>query len=137
MNGFGYTIFEGETTFNVDVLWEAQTDIDTDYITFMHIYDTDDNIVSQYDFQPQLPTRYWRNYEDFRLTYSVYPPETGFSPGIYSVNFGWYKLRYDDVTGLHTSINLLIESEISTYEIFQFEVDEEGVILLPTLDIEN
>lgn len=137
VEGFGYTIFEEELTFDVEVLWESQTDIDTDYITFMHIYDADYNLVSQYDFQPQLPTRYWRNNEDFRLTYSVYPPENGFSPGIYSVNFGWYELRYDNTTGLYTSINLLIESEISTYEIFEFEVDEEGVILLPALDIEN
>lgn len=137
VEGFGYNVFEEELTFNVDVLWEVQGNIDTDYVTFMHIYDADANLVSQYDRQAQLPTHYWREEDEYRLTYRVYPPEIGFAPGIYSVNVGWYELRYNDTSGLYTSINLLIDSEISMYQLFEFEVDEEGEIILPTLDIEN
>src|SRR5690606_32158145 len=32
MEGFGYTVFDDELTFNVDVVWESQNNIEKDYI---------------------------------------------------------------------------------------------------------
>lgn len=140
MDGFSYNVFSDELNFNVEVLWEAQSNIDVDYTTYMHIIRDDGTLVTQYDFQHQLPTNYWTFNEDYRLTYIVNQPEFGFAPGNYSVQVGWYELVYDEETEENTFINLLIapetadEAEIVTYELFQFEVEESGAIVLPPLD---
>ncbi|MGB7340347.1 MAG: DUF2142 domain-containing protein [Phototrophicaceae bacterium] len=136
VEGLGYTEFEDDNLFNVDVLWESQSDIDKDYIAFMHIYDDDGQLVTQYDFQYQLPTRYWTFNEDFRLTYFVVPPENGFSEGTYRVSVGWYEKE-------NPANRLIIQEataelpEISTYDLFSFDVDASGEIILPELDIDD
>jgi|GEM_PF-357805 len=134
MGGFGYTIIEDELTFAVDVLWESKSNIEVEYVTFMHIYDDEGTLVTGYDQPPQLPTDYWSFNERFRLQYFVLPPEMGFAPGIYSIHVGWYDIN-------DPASRLLIlpetEDEASTFWLFDFEVDEEGVILLPVLDVEE
>lgn len=132
--GFGHNVVEEQLTFSVDVLWESKSNLDVDYVTFMHIYDQAGEWVTGYDQPPGLPTSYWSFNERFRLNYPVMLPETGFAPGIYSVNVGWYDMA-------DPANRLLIlpetEDETSTYYLFDFEVDADGVILLPVLDIEG
>lgn len=156
MDGFGYNILQEGLFFDVEVLWEARADIDTAYTAFMHIYNEDGILVTQRDyslshanniFYPNvlLPTNYWRTNEDFRLRYEVVEPENGFAPGSYSVQVGWYDYNETDQT--FTNLVVPVEpseddldegvTESSTLEIFAFEVDEDGVILLPQLNIDN
>ena len=119
MDGFGYNILQDGLTFDVEVLWEARTDIDTAYTAFMHIYNEDGVLVTQRDysltqanniFYPNvlLPTNYWRINEDFRLRYEVIEPENGFAPGSYSVQVGWYD--YNEVEQTFTNLVVPVEA---------------------------
>lgn len=133
LKAFGYTTFDEDLTFNVEALWQSQTSIDRDYIAFMHIYDAEGTLITQDDFQPQLPTRYWHFGDDFRLTYFVEEPETGFAPGEYTVNVGWYDKN--DPTQRLIIQEGVEEEETDSFEVFRFTVEPNGAIVLPPLDL--
>lgn len=156
MEGYAYNVLEDGLSFDVEVLWSARNNIETAYTTFMHIYDEDGNLVTQSDYSLQhatntiypnvlLPTNYWRFDENFRLAYEVREPETGFAPGVYSVQVGWYE--YDEEAQTFTNLFVpvevpedeldAVEIESTTYELFTFEVDADGTILLPALNIDT
>jgi len=129
LDGFGYYLVQGDETFYIDALWQARANIDSNYVTFLHILNEDGTLITGYDFEPQFPTRYWRDEHNYRLSYIIVPPETGFMPGVYTVNFGWYERN--------TVQRLFIQDSPgnSTYEVFQFEVDDDGMYHLPELNI--
>lgn len=159
MDGFAYQILGDGLSFDVDVLWEAKNNIETAYTTFMHIYDEDGVLVTQSDYSlgnatendypfVLLPTNYWRFDEDYRLTYEVVEPENGFAPGMYSVQVGWYEYDaeneafYNLFVPLEPSedpldIDAEVEAQSATLELFTFEVEAGGAIVLPALDIET
>lgn len=132
LSSYGHNLYLEDDTFTVDVLWESDVRVDGDYTTFMHVYDSDGNLITQYDFRPELPTRYWSFGEDFRFVYFVNPPEEGFIAGEYVVHMGWYDVNEPYPRLL---IEAGTENEKSTFELFTFTVDEEGNIILPVLDL--
>ncbi|MGJ3238303.1 MAG: DUF2142 domain-containing protein [Anaerolineae bacterium] len=136
LEGFGYNTFSDEDSFSVDVLWEAQKNIEIDYVAFLHVYDEQGALITQYDFQYQLPTRYWSYREDFRLTYFVDPPEAGFAPGTYDLHVGWYE-RDNPANRLLIQPATDEESEVSTYQLFSFSVTDDGTLQLPELEIDQ
>ncbi|MEO1288628.1 MAG: DUF2142 domain-containing protein [Chloroflexota bacterium] len=140
LEGFAHTPPEleenNDAAFIVDALWESQSSIETDYIAFLHVYNSDGELVTQYDFQYQLPTRYWTFNENFRLIYPVTAPENGFAPDTYTVNVGWYEKDNPEIR-----LNIIEATDedpaISTYQMFEFTVNNAGEIILPELEIDN
>jgi hypothetical protein len=131
MNGYRYDEYEEQNVFGVDVLWDVRLPLDKDYIAFLHVYDDAGVLVTQDDFQPELPTRYWEYGEDFRLIYRVRPPELGWSEGSYQIHIGWYEKEEPHARMLLT----LIENTPSTIELPAFTVDATGKVILPELEI--
>jgi 4-amino-4-deoxy-L-arabinose transferase-like glycosyltransferase len=133
MNGYRYESYEEQAVFGVEVLWDVRLPLDKDYIAFLHVYDEEGVLVTQDDFQPELPTRYWEYGEDFRLRYQVRPPETGWREGTYHIHIGWY-----EKTEPYTRMAILLaegEPKPTTIELPPFTVDANGQVVLPELDI--
>jgi hypothetical protein len=131
VNGFAYELFEAQDLFTLEVLWDVQSPIERDYIAMLHVYDDAGVLVTQDDFQPELPTRYWQYGEDFRLDYVVLAPEAGWRPGTYHLHLGWYE-REEPYTRMALT---LVEGQPTTYLLFSFEVDAEGNLVLPEFEI--
>jgi hypothetical protein len=131
MNGYRYETYEEQTVFGVEVLWDVRLPLDKDYHAFLHVYDEEGNLMTQDDFEPELPTRYWEYGEDFRLRYQVRPPELGWTEGIYHIHIGWYEEAEP-----HSRMSLLlVEGLPTTYELPAFTVDADGRVILPELEI--
>ena len=131
MNGYRYDEYEEQNVFGVEVLWDVRLPLDKDYIAFLHVYDDEGILVTQDDFQPELPTRYWEYGEDFRLRYQVRPPEMGWREGTYHIHIGWYEREEPYARMLLT----LAENTPSTIELAPFTVDATGKVILPVLEI--
>jgi 4-amino-4-deoxy-L-arabinose transferase-like glycosyltransferase len=132
---YGYNLYPDDQTFTLDVMWETGTQVDGDYATFMHVYDSDGNLITQYDFRPELPTPYWGYGEDYRLVYFVNPPEEGFVAGDYTVHVGWYDYYAENQPRLLISEATETEPEQSTYELFTFTAEADGTLVLPVLEL--
>ena len=156
MEGYAYNVLADGLTFDVEVLWDSRNNIEVAYTTFMHIYDDEGTLVTQSDYSLQqanntiypnvsLPTNYWRFDENYRIAYEVLEPENGFAPGNYSVQVGWYE--YNAETNTFTNLVVPVdvpeeleadvEVESTTYELFTFEVEPSGAILLPVLNVDE
>ncbi|MXX51195.1 MAG: glycosyltransferase family 39 protein [Chloroflexi bacterium] len=70
LEGFSLSISRNEITLH----WKADSAPEENYTVFAHLLDEGDEILSQADAAPRLPTRYWRWGETF-TTYHQFPPE--------------------------------------------------------------
>lgn len=131
---FGYNLYLEDNTFTVDVMWQAESTMDKEYHSFLHVYDAEGKPVAQYDFAPELPTQYWNYGEDFRVTYFVTPSDP-FAPGEYSVQVGWYSYYDEGQPRLLISEATDTEPVKSTFELFKFTVEDDGSLNLPELDL--
>jgi hypothetical protein len=112
----------------VSVEWEARGDMDLDYTTFMHILDDEGEIVAQDDVFPFFPTHYW-NYSERYVIDHQFDIDDTLEPGIYSVQVGWYENLGDEFPRL--VIQAGTEDERTAYDLFTFEVTDDGELILP------
>jgi hypothetical protein len=83
----GYTLSAGSTT-QLTLTWKSLAATDLDYTVFVHILDTNGQVVAQTDQQPQngaYPTSLWAPGEFVSDTYTFNLP-----PGTYSAELGLY-----------------------------------------------
>ena len=90
----GYTLTPASDGLNLTFFWRATGNIQSDYFTFVHIIDADDQIVAQMDVQPRnghYPTSIWSLSEQVvdQLTINAIPK------GKYRIYMGWYRHRED------------------------------------------
>jgi hypothetical protein len=80
---------------NVELFWQAMTEIEQDYTGFVHLVAADGTLVAQNDHQPRngfLPTSIWRQDDTIPDTYTIVVPE-GTAPGAYTLMAGMYDLE--------------------------------------------
>ena len=100
----GYTLTPISDGLKLTLFWRAKENIQTDYVTFVHITDQDDQIVAQMDVQPlygQYPTTIWSPNElvvDERI-FSALPA------GKYRIYIGFYRHLEDSWERLSISSN--------------------------------
>lgn len=130
--------------------WQAENTPDESYTVFVHVLDTDGNIIAQSDAPPRLSTKYWRWGETY-LTYHKFEEDLEFLD--YTVIVGWYlndglsfpRLEYTIVTDegeeikdsyalpWDLAIDVLELTEEATAEVTGEVTDEAGK---PELDTE-
>ena len=69
LEGFQLDIERNE----IGLHWKADSAPEVNYTVFAHLLDDNENILTQADAPPRLPTRYWRWGETF-VTYHQFPP---------------------------------------------------------------
>jgi hypothetical protein len=79
-------------SFTVDVLWEVRSNLETDYTAFLHVVNSEGELVGQADVFPTLPTRYWRFGELYITSHHIqfFNGEAELPLGEYTVVVGWY-----------------------------------------------
>ena len=90
----GYTLTPISDGLKITFFWRSIDAPQTDYTTFIHIVDTEDQIVAQMDVQPlhgQYPTSVWSPNELIVDERTV----TGIPKGEYRIYIGWYLYRED------------------------------------------
>ena len=90
----GYTLTPISDGLKITFFWRSIDTPQTDYTTFIHIVDTEDQIVAQMDVQPlhgQYPTSIWSPNELIVDERTV----TGIPKGEYRIYIGWYLYRED------------------------------------------
>lgn len=133
-------------TYELLITWQATDYIDEDYTTFAHVVNDDNELVTQADVYPQLPTHYWRQGEEFVISYPLrFLPHL--DPGTYSLHIGWYNNNGTDLPRL----DLILDPptalsptdpetgdiigdpvQLNYYPLFEaLQVDEEGDIFIP------
>lgn len=126
LRGFG---FDQELSL-IQVYWESLSQIEQSYKSFVHVYNQDGELVTQDDIYPELPTRYWVFGEDFILSYLLPVPADGWQSGTYSVEVGWYD-ELDPLARLQVGY---ADDLRSTYQMFSFEVGQDGRLILPVFE---
>lgn len=114
--------------FTVSVEWEARSDMAIDYTTFLHVLNDEGDIVAQDDVFPFFPTHYWNYSERYIIDHQLEIDDT-LEPGIYSVQVGWYENLGDEFPRL--VIQAGTEDERTAYDLFTFEVTDDGEFILP------
>jgi 4-amino-4-deoxy-L-arabinose transferase-like glycosyltransferase len=78
----------------LNLTWQARTHVGVDYTVFLHLLDSNGNLVAQWDRQPLsgfVPTSLWKNGDTFTDEYALdLPPEL--PPGDYRLVAGMYRL---------------------------------------------
>lgn len=138
---YGYNEYIENETFTVDVMWEADRGVESDYHSFLHVYSLVEGEpvgapVAQYDIDPELPTQYWSFGEDFRFVYFI-EPDAPFAAGEYAIHVGWYDFYAEGYPKLAISEATEDEAAVLSFELFTFTVNEDGTYDLPELDIEE
>ena len=90
----GYTLTPISDGLKITFFWRSIDTPQTDYTTFIHIVDAEDQIVAQMDVQPlhgQYPTSIWSPNELIVDERTV----TGIPKGEYRIYIGWYLYRAD------------------------------------------
>ena len=90
----GYTLTPISDGLKITFFWRSIDAPQADYTTFIHIVDTEDQIVAQMDVQPlhgQYPTSVWSPNELIVDERTV----TGIPKGEYRIYIGWYLYRED------------------------------------------
>lgn len=79
-------------SFIIDILWQAHTTVDEDYTVFLHVVNSDGELVGQADVFPNLPTHYWRFNEMYVTSHHIqfFEGDLDLAPGDYTVMVGWY-----------------------------------------------
>lgn len=97
----GYTLNPTNEGLKIDLFWRTLESPDSDYTVFVHIVNSDEQIVAQHDREPfegRYPTSTWAPGElfvDERIVSSI--PE-----GEYRVHIGWYRHQEDGWKRLST-----------------------------------
>jgi hypothetical protein len=79
----------------IAVQWRALGPIPMDYVSFVHVLDSNGKLVAQQDNQPRksaYPTSAWRANEIVDDTLEVRLPP-GLAPGDYTVRLGWFEAK--------------------------------------------
>ena len=100
----GYTLTPISDGLKVTFFWRSIDTPQADYTTFIHIVDTEDQIVAQMDVQPlhgQYPTSVWSPNELIVDERTV----TGIPKGEYRIYIGWYLYREDALEPLQVVSN--------------------------------
>src|SRR5581483_1853998 len=105
--GYDLQTDDAPRSYRLALYWKALSSIPRDYTIFVHVLDSQGNIVAQFDHQPQngnYPTLIWDANEqvkdDLVLTVAENVP-----PGNYQIKVGWYdlatgaRLRIQDASG--------------------------------------
>jgi hypothetical protein len=85
---------QGTGCIHIELVWHALAEVDTDYTVFVHVVDTNGNIVAQRDVMPldnTYPTRLWAAGEYIADTHRF----ADLPPGEYRLRVG----LYDQSTG--------------------------------------
>jgi hypothetical protein len=117
-------------TFTLDLEWEAKQGLDEDYTAFVHVMNSEGELVGQADVFPTLPTHYWRFGEIHITSHHIQFFEEDLPPGIYTILTGWY------INDGESYPRLLIQpgiegEERDWFELMSFERREDGLYLWP------
>jgi hypothetical protein len=120
--------------------WTAKTIMDNDYKVFVHVVREENQPpFGQADTFPELPTRYWRFDERFNTEHQINYGE-GLPAGEYMLIVGWYDPAVtpeeDPSYGGRLVRAAIAGSDVTptTYRLFGFSVDADGVITSAELD---
>ena len=105
----------GETRIDLALNWHSLTDIDEDYVLFVHFVSFDVEKVNQIDIRPvgeAYPTYMWRQYDTFTDVYHFDTP-SDIAPGKYTFHVGWI----DVATGQR--IPIVLDGNISELDYSQ------------------
>jgi len=113
--------------------WHTLTSPPTDYTAFLHIYDSDGELVAQNDVTPELPTSFWRFDERF-VTSHYLTLDAPLKAGDYQIEVGWYRLNTNS-EGTYSAGNRVEvhnpsvdELPVFTYMLLPFSIDEFGTL---------
>lgn len=88
LEGWSQQVAAGELA--VTLYWQAQKRLERNYTAFVHLLDSEGQVVAQLDRQPGgYPTGDWRLGELVVDSYRLHLP-SGLTPGIYTVQTGFY-----------------------------------------------
>jgi hypothetical protein len=123
-------------SFTVDLLWEARSTMDADYTAFLHVINSDGELVGQADVFPTLPSHYWRYGELYFTSHHLqfFNGEADLEPGQYTLLTGWY--LNDGETYPRLTIVPTIDEEVerTVFELMTFEKIDNRIYRWPNYE---
>ncbi|MFZ0545436.1 MAG: hypothetical protein WAM60_08355 [Candidatus Promineifilaceae bacterium] len=95
----GWSALQDGAQLQITMYWQANVKLARSYTAYVHLLDTDGNLITQHDRLPDgYPTLDWQPEERVLDTYTLDLPQ-GLQPGEYFIQSGFYHLPTDERLG--------------------------------------
>lgn len=123
-------------SFTIDILWEARSNLEEDYSAFLHVVNSDGELVGQADVFPTLPTRYWRFGELYITSHHIqfFDGESELPLGEYKVLVGWYINDGETYPRLVIAPTSEDEPERTYFQLMTFKKDDNRIYVWPKFE---
>ncbi|MDQ7025939.1 MAG: DUF2142 domain-containing protein [Anaerolineae bacterium] len=123
-------------SFSIDILWETRSAITEDYTMFLHVLNSDSELVGQADVFPNLPTHYWRFGEMYVTSHHIqfFEGDLDLALGDYTVVVGLYINDGETYPRLPILSTNEEEDERDFFQLMTFEKVENRIYVWPSYE---